>query len=373
MTAKHATQGAWLLLLSAVFAACDPQSTASETSDAASMRQVDAGSARDAAPGRDTGGNAIPADASAGADLRQDGGPGQPDVPPGGSDAGRTQPDARAACALDTDPMLPMLLRQKLGEFSGETPVTIDGQTFTIRERYSDAGRAQARAFLKREFQALGFVAREQAYASGVNVIFDRPGRDDQVLIVGAHYDTVTDYVPGADDDGSGVISSWAIARALGPCQLAHGLRVLAFDGEESGMLGSRQYVAAHADERANWIGAVVLEMTGYDADNDGSFNVIDCPQMQDNGVLLRALPDATSFSLRRVDACTDRSDHAPFWSADVPAIVLSQLFFAPGGRPEPNPCYHRECDTVDRINFPYMARLARFATAQVAALLDAR
>jgi hypothetical protein len=65
---------------------------------------------------------------------------------------------------------------------------------------------------------------------------------------------------------------------------------------------------------------------------------------------------------LKKIDACTNRSDHAVFWEYDRPAIVVSQNFFGGDG----NPCYHRTCDTVQKVNWTYMEKMTRAAANTV-------
>ena len=43
---------------------------------------------------------------------------------------------------------------------------------------------------------------------------------------------------------------------------------------------------------------------------------------------------------------CLGRSDHEPFWDARLPAAVLTD-----GAIYDGYPCYHKPCDTVDKLN----------------------
>src|SRR3954447_16298795 len=57
--------------------------------------------------------------------------------------------------------------------------------------------------------------------------------------LVGGHYDSIPG-TPGADDNASGVAALLAAASALGPLE---GVCYIAFDGEETGLVGSRALV----------------------------------------------------------------------------------------------------------------------------------
>jgi hypothetical protein len=265
-------------------------------------------------------------------------------------------------------------LLQKLKEFSGEVSVTIGDRTGKISERRSTDGRALARAWLKQEYQALGYVTSEHSYgnrfAGGTNFVADRPAANGsrKFVILSAHLDSVGN--AGADDDGAGVVSALAIAKALRTVPLQYGLRVVAFDQEENGLVGSAAYARFLNDNRtiAEMIGDFNLEMTGYDSDGDGGFHAIDCNE-NTSADLTAALGDVLgqgTIALDKVDACTNRSDHASFWRYNRPAIVMSENFFGGDG----NPCYHKSCDRVDRVNIDYMAKMTRLAGLTVAAFI---
>lgn len=276
---------------------------------------------------------------------------------------------ARPTFRIDIDPNE---LRTKLSELSGASEVSIGGETKRISERGSRAGRALARRYLKQEYERLGFRVSEHNYGTGINFVAERDGRDpSKVLIVSAHLDSVGN--AGADDDGSGTISALALAKALSAHSLKHTLRIVGFDQEENGLVGSAAYVShlKSTGKLAEVIADINLEMTGYNARKDGAVHVIDCDR-----------PDSTPFTtsvleaiarerlpLNRTSACTDRSDHASFWDKDKAAIVISQNFF--GG--DSNPCYHESCDKVDIIDFGYMENITRAVTSAVGAMLEAQ
>jgi hypothetical protein len=276
--------------------------------------------------------------------------------------------------AVDTE-----FLREKLSKLSGAMPAQIGGMDVTIPERNSAANRALARQFLTAEYQALGFAVTEHTYATGTNLVASRAGADAKFLIVSAHYDSIRDTVAGADDDGSGVIAGLATAKALQGCQLDHGLRVLAFDEEEDGLVGSRAYVnQLPSDDLGNLIGDVQLEMLGYHTKQDGGFLLVDCKSQEGDRPESKFLNDAVlnaiargSLPLEPHDSCTSSSDHSPFWTAGKPAVVFSQEFFFSGA--DSTPCYHKDCDKIDQINFDYFTKLTTLGAFVAADLLGAR
>jgi hypothetical protein len=282
----------------------------------------------------------------------------------------------KRSTSIDIDPVF---LDTKLRQLSGAVPTTVGGQTVTISERRSDAKKALARAWLRQEYEALGFTVTEVPYAreneelaGGVNLVAEHPGTDpNRWLIVSAHYDSVGN--AGADDDGAGTISALATARALAALPHAVGIRVLAFDQEELGLLGSVAYTRQLDEQGAlgKVVGVLNLEMTGYDADGDGAFHAIDCNE-NTSATLTAAIKRVVAqdgIDLTHVAACTNRSDHAAFWRYNRPAIVVSQNFF--GG--DDNPCYHRACDTIDQVDLDYMTKVTTAVARAAADLAVAR
>ena len=261
------------------------------------------------------------------------------------------------------------LMRQDLESLSGARPIVVDGQSFTLVNRATNDNKTKARAWLRANYEALGYTVSEHRYSSGVNLIAEKKSEhpiDDQIFMVTGHLDTVQ--TAGADDDGSGVISSLSVARALREIPIGRTIRFVAFDEEERGLLGSAAYARElQKNGEISKVSVLNIEMTGYDSDNNGDFHTIDCNE-NSSSQLSRALLSAIAaegIKLKKVDACTTRSDHAVFWDYNRPAIVISQNFFGGDG----NPCYHRTCDTVAKVNFDYMMKMTQAAANTVANL----
>lgn len=91
------------------------------------------------------------------------------------------------------------------------------------------------------------------------NVVGEIPGTDkaDEIVILGAHIDT-WHAATGAADDGVGVAAMMEAVRILKATgvKLRRTVRVGFWEGEEQGLLGSREYVAAHFATRQALPGA---------------------------------------------------------------------------------------------------------------------
>ncbi|NMF85734.1 M28 family peptidase [Nodosilinea sp. P-1105] len=206
------------------------------------------------------------------------------------------------------------------------------------------------------------------------NWILDLPGRqpDRPLILVGAHYDSVPGS-PGADDNATGVAALLEIGRALAQQPGRSPVRLVAFDLEESGLVGSRCYVQ-HLHQRQTPLGLMLsLEMLGYCCHQPhsqryppglaylyphqgnyiaqiGPWSAI--PTMvqlwwgfRQAGVRSQWLP-----MIRRGHIVPDsrRSDHAPFWDLDYPAIMVTDTADLR------NPHYHQPTDTIDTLDLAF-------------------
>lgn len=279
----------------------------------------------------------------------------------------RTQKDTNLeAGTIDVDLKF---FKEKLLVLTGEKE--FNGEFIT--ERKSNQKLDLTRAFLKEEYERLGFTVSLHPFGSGTNIIAEKLGtkNPEKVLILSSHIDSVGN--KGANDDGSGTIGLLAVAKNLSQIDLPITIRILGFDREEVGLRGSDAYVATITDKQ-NIIGDIQFEMMGYNGRKDGAFHVIDCNSgifggskpVENSLFLSQAMKDAITkrkLDLTITKACTDRSDHASFWRHKIPAIVISENFFGGDG----DPCYHARCDVVDeRLDYEYMGKILTALQASI-------
>jgi hypothetical protein len=279
---------------------------------------------------------------------------------------GRQQPSRLAAIEVGE-------ITDWVNELSGAIPVTIDRRVLRLGDRRAAQGREDARLYLRREYEALGYTVRDEAYGSGmsrgVNLVATRPARapGGGIVVLSSHLDSVGN--AGADDNAAGTVAALATAKALQGIDLRHELRIVAFDQEENGLVGSAAYVRQLRErgELERVVANVNVEMPAFDADDDGKLHVIDCNENTSADITRKARAALAGIEPPLVlePACTNRSDHASFWRAGRPAVVVSQNFF--GG--DSNPCYHRSCDRVDGMHFGYMQRVTTLIAKTVEAL----
>ncbi len=96
------------------------------------------------------------------------------------------------------------------------------------------------------------------------NVVAKLPGENEEIIIVGAHHDSVL--TPGAVDDASGVAVVLEIARLLSIENLPRTILFTTFGSEELGLLGSTAFVQEHVDNKI--FAAVVFDVIAPGPEN---------------------------------------------------------------------------------------------------------
>lgn len=96
--------------------------------------------------------------------------------------------------------------------------------------------------------QAFTFKTRANESVNGNNIVGYIQGKTDQVMVISAHYDHLGTrdgkVFNGADDDASGVCAVLAYADYFSKNKPQHTLIFVAFDAEEMGLQGSKNFVA---------------------------------------------------------------------------------------------------------------------------------
>jgi aminopeptidase YwaD len=154
---------------------------------------------------------------------------------------------------------------------------------------------------------------------SSQNVIAEKSGPGDAVVVLGAHYDTVPN-ISGASDNASGTAVLLTVAGELSRQSFPFTLRFIAFGSEELGLLGSQHYVDSLSDEQQRRVKA----MLNFDALGNGdSPGVLGSEEL--TGLALR-LGAASGIDLELSAGLQGGgSDHMSFAAMDIPVI----MFFA--------------------------------------------
>lgn len=151
-------------------------------------------------------------------------------------------------------------------------------------------------------------------------VLKNKDGRQE-TLIIGAHYDSLNSQ--GANDNASGIAVLMETARILTQKSLNCNVIFIAFGAGESGLLGSKTYVAKMSPADINCtLGMINLDMVGIG-------DILNIYTENDDDVTLANLAVSCANNLNyayKRDISAD-SDHVPFDEAGIP---VSYLKFGP-------------------------------------------
>ena len=228
----------------------------------------------------------------------------------------------------------------------------------------------EARRLLAASLRSMGFSSVQTVSVENtglVNIEAVRRGRSDSEIVLAAHYDSVAGS-PGAVDNASGCAVILAAASRLVQTPLENDLRIILFDGEESGLVGSRWWVESlDAAGRDRILAAVHLDMVGFVGGEANVLNLAarhpESHTVRTPGWLVHAIrragqsvglrPDVGGprFSLPvqmvlRTVRTAYRADSDSFLRADIPAAILSDSSLL-----RPYRDHHSAGDTAERLD----------------------
>jgi hypothetical protein len=213
------------------------------------------------------------------------------------------------------------------------------------------------------------------------------PKLKNELVVVGAHFDAngIDEkglIYTGADDNGSGATAVVAIAEAFAKAAES-GLRprrtviFALWNAEEKGRGGSTYYVGHPVPASGTVVVNVNLDHVGRNEENvdqsDPRFVGFPLMTSQQNANVLHLLgysycPDVAKVVMeenrtigldvredydQHVSNLVQRSDHWSFLSQGIPAVFLHTGL---------HPDYHLPTDTIEKINVPKFAKIARLA-----------
>ncbi|MFC9969764.1 M28 family metallopeptidase [Spirillospora sp. NPDC127200] len=268
---------------------------------------------------------------------------------------------------------------------SEPAPFPVLGTTYRIGNELAGAAKAGT---LKVRLKAETRNTSKPTY----NVIADtKQGRADNVVVVGAHLDSVHDGA-GINDNGSGSAAILAIAQKvgkLGKKNIKNKVRFAWWGAEEAGLLGSYHYVGSlSAAERAKIALNLNYDMLGstnyvrFVYDGDDSMGTGTNPPAGSGAIEKTFVDYFAGRGLKSEPTAFDgRSDYGPFIEQGIPAGGLfsgaegiktaeqARIYGGKAGQPY-DPCYHATCDTMKNISWTGLDQFtdaAAFATQKFA------
>jgi len=240
-----------------------------------------------------------------------------------------------------------------------------------------------AEAYITNEWQQQGYEVRKQTYTAQdvecANLEITRAGNSTDVILIGAHYDSVFGS-PGANDNGSGVAALLELSRLIQDVAPETSLRFVAFVNEEPPFffwpsMGSMVYAKA-ARQRGDPIRFMIsLETVGYYRHqrcsqtyppllkhfypDTGNF-IAFVSNLRSRHILrdcVQAFSSATDFPVQSIAAPAivpgvSLSDQLAFWRHGYKALMITDTAFYR------YPYYHTARDTPDKLDYEPFAEM---------------
>ncbi len=239
--------------------------------------------------------------------------------------------------------------------------------------------------WITQQLQSYGYQTQYQGkYTNILTLPPDNP--QTPCILIGAHYDSVPQ-TPGADDNGSAVAALLACAKAIAEYAAQTPVCFVAFNREEDGLMGSKDFVTTYlSKKKINIAHAHILEMVGYcrhtlDSQKVPSVLPLRIPTTGDflgiignqysNALVDASLKKAKTylpafpvvglkvyFGLENIFSVLKRSDHAPFWQAKISALMWTDT------AEFRNPNYHWLTDTPDTLDYTFLRQVTQLLIA---------
>jgi len=216
----------------------------------------------------------------------------------------------------------------------------------------SQAEGRQLQALLAEGPLTVHLLAQSVQEAKTSQNVIARPPQEDCQVIVGAHYDSVA-AGPGANDNASGSAILLEIARVLDLRGQEEGVCFVAFGAEETGLFGSRHFVATLASQGQPSPQAMVnLDMVGVGSE----WQLMGSPSLVE-----KIDQGAAALGLDPVPTEPGReSDHINFMDAGIPAVLIYR---------SEDPHQHTESDQTEFVQPQLLEEAAKLTLLALAEL----
>ncbi|MFZ4712943.1 MAG: M28 family metallopeptidase [Bacteriovoracaceae bacterium] len=234
----------------------------------------------------------------------------------------------------------------------------------SYKTRYAGSSEnQQATLWIENKFKELGYETKQICYKAGAcSVLAEKKPEivNNDVILVVAHFDSVGKLFAGADDNGSGTASLLEMARVLSNKKLKKTLRFLATNGEEINLLGAANYSSLLQSEGTiKKLKLVInMDMVGYNSNG-----IVELETNKEYETLAnwfaQLAADYTTLK-SKITLGAWGSDHVPFLEKGISTILTIEDWSTK------TPCYHKECDKPDTVNYAYAREITKLNLAAV-------
>jgi hypothetical protein len=245
-------------------------------------------------------------------------------------------------------------------------------QDFRSRSAYTDSCRS-AEQYLFDYMNELGLdsVVFDSCSSQGIamrNIIGTRLGRVNprKIFIICGHMDSESPgrdtLAPGANDNASGTAMALEVARVIARENLEATVKLIAFTGEEIGLVGSRHYAQLMRSRNADIIGVLNFDMIAWPGDSFGVDIYADSSSLSLARFEDRMAEMYTMLGHSVISKLIPDSDHTAFYEQGFSAILSIEKNWLHDN-------VHTPGDTLGRLSMPMAAEVAKMGVASLATL----
>ncbi|MBR9990069.1 MAG: M20/M25/M40 family metallo-hydrolase [Gemmatimonadetes bacterium] len=223
-------------------------------------------------------------------------------------------------------------------------------------------GNAKAIEYLSARLREFGYDPQLQWFeargARTANVIAVLPGtvQPDVLYTVSSHFDSV-ERGPGADDNTSGTAALLEAARVLSTRPQPATIHFAFFTGEESGLLGSREYVRRAVENGDILVGALNNDMIGFAndqrLDNTIRYSNAGIRDIQHGAAML--FTDLITYDAKYYKSTDAHAYYEAY--GDIVGGIGSYPILG-------NPHYHQTHDQLETVNHQLIAEVSKTTVA---------
>jgi len=267
-----------------------------------------------------------------------------------------------------------------LSRLSGEEPVTIGTNVYTLLTRHAESGLSitNAEQYVYEHLEAQGLQVSFYNFNAGRNVVGVKLGsgaHSNEIVLVTAHLDSMPASArsPGADDNASGCVGLMIAADAFSSYTTDRTLRFVFCGAEEAGLLGSDAYAAACSNADDAVVAVFNMDMISYSTVGSRPLSLhtrtASSPGYAGDmliastfvGVVESYLPGRLAPVI--ASDSEPYSDHYSFWLRGYSAILAIE------SDDNFTPFYHTTNDLISSVNMEYCTDFIKASLGTVALL----
>jgi hypothetical protein len=280
---------------------------------------------------------------------------------------------------------------ENLRAITGEKDIIIDGETHRITSRkWDNKGNSLAARYLYAKLAEYGYQPRLWHYEdfegfAGEDVIAVSEGsvNPEKQIVFSAHYDSISEsetQAPGADDNGSGVVTVLEAARILRDYDHENTIIFAFFDMEETNMSGSWLYADSLQKAGIDDYYCVNVDMIGYTKPGEDTLFIYHNGTEKSKRMADVVLDVNANFDGRDGVIATDKRYLGDNNTKDIKYGSSDGMAFGYHGYPnvtfientklnKMNDQYHSSGDKIDNMVIPYFMRNLRLSILSYAEL----